>query len=573
MECRGTLEVRGRGPGEKPRQPAVALDDHVVCLPEAEERAREPLAEHEVVDRAPLERQTQVAALRAETVGPPRLLRADEVRLGLPAQRAVVLGVVSPDPLRLAALEQPLRRIGPDRVEHPDPYVASVGGSRGQHAAVEERGDHVQRLRARLAVVGADHLRRFEGRAARERRKSPEHAPLILVEEVVAPVDRPAERPVPLGQVASAALKHLEPRREPAQQGLRREELEPSCRELDRKRQPVEPVADLRDGRRVVVRHAEARVSAVSALDEQRHGGVLRQALEVLVEGPRSRERWNCQLALPAHTEGCSAGREDGEPRTPLEQPRDRRGLAHDVLEVVEQEQRVRVDEGVAEGVEARLTRDLPHPQCLGDRGNDLHRVPDRLEHHEEGAVLEVVEQLEGDLKAESRLTAAAGARERHEMCAVAPEDVAGQSELAIASDERIAWNGHVRGGGPGGVGGLLESLREQHGQIVLEQLAELVGCRELPVGRDALCSDQFEQLLEPWLSGFWCLLDVDELRSVPGEVVLVLEPRDALAGGDPAVVPAVDADEDVALVEIGAIQVAWRMRSGAELEQNGGQP
>ena len=52
-------------------------------------------------------------------------------------------------------------------------------------------------------------------------------------------------------------------------------------------------------------------------------------------------------------------------------------------------------------------------------------------------------------------------------------------------------------------------------------------------------------------------LLHVDELRHVArGEPVLVLEARDLLAGGDPAVLLPVDADEHVALLEVGAVQL-----------------
>ena len=53
------------------------------------------------------------------------------------------------------------------------------------------------------------------------------------------------------------------------------------------------------------------------------------------------------------------------------------------------------------------------------------------------------------------------------------------------------------------------------------------------------------------------------------GEAVLVLEARDLLVGRDPAVALAVDADEDVALREVGAVQLARRMRPRAELEHH----
>ena len=64
--------------------------------------------------------------------------------------------------------------------------------------------------------------------------------------------------------------------------------------------------------------------------------------------------------------------------------------------------------------------------------------------------------------------------------------------------------------------------------------------------------------------------LDVDELRHrCRGQVVLVLEAGDLLVGGDPAVAVAVDADEDVGLGEVRAVQRAGRVRAGAELEHH----
>ena len=68
-------------------------------------------------------------------------------------------------------------------------------------------------------------------------------------------------------------------------------------------------------------------------------------------------------------------------------------------------------------------------------------------------------------------------------------------------------------------------------------------------------------------------LLDVDEPGHLArGEVVLVLEAGDVLAGGDPPVAVGVDPDEHVALREVGAVQLAGRMRAGAELEHDRGQ-
>ena len=49
--------------------------------------------------------------------------------------------------------------------------------------------------------------------------------------------------------------------------------------------------------------------------------------------------------------------------------------------------------------------------------------------------------------------------------------------------------------------------------------------------------------------------------------------PETSFFGRDPAVAVGVDADEDVALREVGAIQLARRVRPGAELEHHRGEP
>ena len=56
-------------------------------------------------------------------------------------------------------------------------------------------------------------------------------------------------------------------------------------------------------------------------------------------------------------------------------------------------------------------------------------------------------------------------------------------------------------------------------------------------------------------------------------EAVLVLESGDLLARRDPPVLLPVHADEHVALLEVGAIQLSRRMRPRTELEHHRGEP
>ena len=119
---------------------------------------------------------------------------------------------------------------------------------------------------------------------------------------------------------------------------------------------------------------------------------------------------------------------------------------------------------------------------------------------------------------------------------------------------------------------GLVEALGEQGGEVAGDLVLEIGGADEREVGRGVVRADAVDQLVQALVAVFR-RLDVDELRHRRGgEVVLVLESRDRLVGCDPAVALAVDADEDVGLREVGAVQLAGRMRTRAELEHDGGE-
>src|SRR5579864_1533463 len=83
------------------------------------------------------------------------------------------------------------------------------------------------------------------------------------------------------------------------------------------------------------------------------------------------------------------------------------------------------------------------------------------------------------------------------------------------------------------------------------------------------VCANAVQEGAEPWLSIWSGRLDIDELGFPYGQSVFVFQPRDVLAGRDPAILLPVDADEDVTLSQIGAVELPWRMRSRAQLEEN----
>src|SRR5207248_6068827 len=77
------------------------------------------------------------------------------------------------------------------------------------------------------------------------------------------------------------------------------------------------------------------------------------------------------------------------------------------------------------------------------------------------------------------------------------------------------------------------------------------------------------QQLVRPCFSIGRRPFDVDQLRLIARELVFIGQPRDRFAGRDPPVALPVDPNEDVTLIEVSPIEVAWRMRPCTELEQD----
>ena len=93
----------------------------------------------------------------------------------------------------------------PDRLQHREARLAVRAVLLPQQALVDQRRDAVEDVQAEVAIRVADRLGRLERAASDEDREATEEALLLIVEQVVAPGDRVAERPLTLGQVAGAA--------------------------------------------------------------------------------------------------------------------------------------------------------------------------------------------------------------------------------------------------------------------------------------------------------------------------------------------------------------------------------
>jgi hypothetical protein len=175
------------------------------------------------------------------------------------------------EPVFLACFSQVFPRVFADRGEHREPRLALVVLALAQEAAVDERCDPLEDVDSELAVRIGDPLGGVDRATAHEDGK-PRMEPAFLVgEKVIAPRDCLAERALPRGHVCASAGRELEPALEAAKEGGRRQHLAPGRGELDPEGEPVEPLANLGDDRRALVRELEVGPDGAGPLHEQHH--------------------------------------------------------------------------------------------------------------------------------------------------------------------------------------------------------------------------------------------------------------------------------------------------------------
>ena len=306
--------------GERLAEPAAALAHQPARAPEAHERAGELQSELDLAGRdRPRERGADVVVLLVEAIEPERLVGARELGLGRQHQLEVALGVPPAQRPRARPAPRALERVLPDRLEQPEARLA-VGAVRlPDEALVDERGEALEHL-AEVHLVAADGVGDLERAAAREDAEPREQGLLGRLEQVVAPVDRVAERALPRRQVVGAAGEQVEPLLEPAEDRLRREQLHARGRELDREREPVEAAADPGHRGRVLVRELEARLDRLRPVDEELDGRRARERAVAVAVRLGQRERRHRELALLAQAQRGLARHERGQARCGGEQ-------------------------------------------------------------------------------------------------------------------------------------------------------------------------------------------------------------------------------------------------------------
>ncbi len=389
---------------------------------------------------------------------------------------------------------EPFRGVLPDRVQEAEARLAADRFLDLDEALVDQRHQPVEDVATDLGRWTADRLGRGEVAPGGEDGQPVEQPPAALVEKVVAPGDRAAERLLAFGQVARSGRQDVELVIEPDEDRVRAQQLDARGGKLDRERHPVEPCADRSHRGRVLVGDAEPGANGDRPLDEQTDRRVLTQRDQVdgpipaasrdpldagfLAQVGRRRQAGDLVLLFARDVQHGTARHDRLHLRGGAQQVgHDRRGCDH-LLEVVEDQQEALVTQPVGERFVDRACRALGDAEGGGDARGDEHRVPDGLEGHEEDAIREVVRRPGGELERESRLAGAAragqgqepGRREQPGRCL----------DLGVATDER-----------------------RQLGRQVVGPGVERPECREIgrqPGGDDLEDAHRRAQVLEPVL-------------------------------------------------------------------------
>lgn len=261
-----------------------------------------------------------------------------------------------PQPRQLALVGQVLGAERADRLKHP---VAPTG--RFQEGLLRERGQQV--LRIRHPAHGLDRgERRTPGRPSGEHGHPPREIPLLLVEQLPAPLDDRAQRAVPGRLGAVAARQQPEAVAQAVGELVHGERAQPGRGEFDRQRQPVEGLADPVNGL-----HARVEIGIGP------YGG--RPVHEQTRRGSGREWRHRAQR-LTGDTERLPARGEDAQPGTRAEQHARGAGrFVDEMLAVVEHEQHLaplqRVDQPL-DRIPLRPPEPLTHPERREQRVRHL---------------------------------------------------------------------------------------------------------------------------------------------------------------------------------------------------------
>ena len=197
-----------------------AFRDVAARGPEAPEGAREPKCQVSVADLAsPVQRSAQVRVVVVQTGEGARLIAGARLDVELLRDGGVVVGVPLAAVLQPARPLEHLERVLADRLEHPETRLPVGIGPLAKEALLDERPEPVEHVDPEVA---AQRLGGLQPGPAHEHAEPGKQRLLLGQQEVVAPLDRGAQRPLALVQILGAAGEEVQPLVEAAQERGRR---------------------------------------------------------------------------------------------------------------------------------------------------------------------------------------------------------------------------------------------------------------------------------------------------------------------------------------------------------------
>jgi hypothetical protein len=368
-----------------------------------------------------------------------------------------------------------------------------------------------------------------------------------------------------LWQVHRAGPQSVQRPGKPAKEFLGVQQPGAGGRQLDGQGQTLQAPAQLHHRPGVALGQGEIGARRAGAVQKQRHR---RRAFQLL-QWHADRVGWERQrrdrvLPLRPQPQHRPAGRQDRHPGAAGQQLAQVAGRIQHLLQVVQDEQPAVVPQLLHQRLKRRVRPSKVGPHCPADAGQDLLGLGDCRQRHEHDIGIEAVSHALGCGCHQAGLTDPTGPGQGHQPHVGSVEQTRHLADGLLPPDQRGRFHGQRtrttqgrrrRGRGLRAGGG--EPLAQQGRQVVADQPPQLGGRAEPPIRR--LLRDPAQQLGQARLAVGRRRLDIQQARQPPSprQLKLLLQPRDLHARADLAVALPVQPDKDVALCQVGQVQVA----------------
>jgi hypothetical protein len=224
----------------------------------------------------------------------------------------------------------------------------------------------------------ADRLDALQADAAPEHRGRREQAPCCLAQQVIAPGDRGAQGALPVRRVLARADQQAQRVLQPRQDRLRRQQLDPRGRQLDRQRQAVEPLHDPRDRPSVLLVDGEPGHQCSRPRGEQLRRLTRRDRGDRRCPARfRHAERGHSELLLARRVQRRAARDQGPQLSTPGKELLDELTRREHVLEVVQHQQEFAISQVTVQVLQQRSPREScsPMPWAIETATNDASLI------------------------------------------------------------------------------------------------------------------------------------------------------------------------------------------------------